>query len=55
MDSEIVRLEQGSIANYEKAIKLHPGHGRAHLNRGIALAELDELEQAEGEFREWTR
>ena len=41
-----------AVASYEKAIKLHPGYGRAHLNRGMALAELGELEQAEDEFRQ---
>ena len=40
-----------AVANYEKAIRLHPGYVRAHLNRGMALAELGEVKQAEGEFR----
>jgi tetratricopeptide (TPR) repeat protein len=40
-----------AVALYEKALRLHPGYVRAHLNRGMALAELGELEQAADEFR----
>jgi len=43
-----------AVANYAKAIRLHPGYGRTHLKRGVALAELGKLEQAADEFRQWT-
>jgi len=39
------KLER-SIESYDKALMLHPGCSRAHLNKGIALVELGRVEEA---------
>jgi len=42
------KLER-SIESYDRALKLHPGYNRAHLNKGIALVELGRVDEA----KEW--
>ena len=39
------KLER-SIESYDRALMLHPGCSRAHLNKGIALVELGMVEEA---------
>lgn len=44
------KLER-SIESYDRALILHPGYRRAHLNKGIALVELGRVEEAKEWFR----
>jgi tetratricopeptide (TPR) repeat protein len=44
------KLER-SIGSYDRALILHPGYNRAHLNKGIALVELGRVEEAKEWFR----
>lgn len=44
------KLER-SIESYDRALMLHPGYSRAHLNKGIALVELGRVDEAEESFQ----
>ncbi|RKX42458.1 MAG: hypothetical protein DRP27_09355 [Thermotogae bacterium] len=46
---------QSAIENYDKAIRLNPKYAKACLNKGIALAELGQLEEAREWFKKGTQ
>ena len=43
---EIIRRHDDTIASYDKAIALNPGHADAHHNRGVSLQAQRKFEEA---------